>query len=568
MLVHMKIPLVLIALLVSASLPARVQAQASGSGHVPNAAMAWPPVLEKDGYLPSAPGYVRFSEGPALEAAIGGCPERGSRTTRVNLALGPVDADGWVQHIDLLQCGSGKRLLRIKAPDAQLAPYTDARSMILSRSKALASFYREGAAGIQIRLRNGDVKWLDARLKEVSFDPERTLFLSGRVLHLLDEPGLFLPYLKPGARYQLPKGMSGFRYLEPEVGAFDRAPESFRQRLEVWETANGRRFGACGRTADSIEEWAEQPPACGPRYRQVEAHVLSWDTPLVKRATNLVILGELEDGRWEVAHAQDPAISRANYAERMGKPEDLATAEEMALLTPQPKDTLLAHLGEVHGLRMQQRERINDAFDRIYQARKDADARMAAAMAAQQRAEMLAQMTRRQQEAEARRAAVAAALASGDERCWKTAECGLSFRQRYNMAIAAGDRGGAHQIALSAYGRDRSVVIEDIRRDWAGVAPGRGPSYWPEERVHALALRDHFVRQGIGADIWKHAERWAAMRDYNTTRRNADTFWSRLADMGPVETRSISGSQPLSSLEQDYYVGKGYVVVRKPRHGF
>lgn len=112
------------------------------------------------------------------------------------------------------------------------------------------------------------------------------------------------------------------------------------------------------------------------------------------------------------------------------------------------------------------------------------------------------------------------------------------------------------------------MVIEDIRRDWAGVAPGRGPSYWPEERVHALALRDHFVRQGIGADIWKHAERWAAMRDYNTTRRNADTFWSRLADMGPVETRSISGSQPLSSLEQDYYVGKGYVVVRKPRHGF
>lgn len=136
------------------------------------------------------------------------------------------------------------------------------------------------------------------------------------------------------------------------------------------------------------------------------------------------------------------------------------------------------------------------------------------------------------------------------------------------MALEADDRAGAHQIALAAYAKDRSLIVEDIRRDWANVAPGRGPAYWRESDVHAVALKDPFVRQGIGAEIWKHAERWAAMRDYNESRRNADTFWSRLASMGSIELRSLSGARPLSSLEQDYYVGKGYVVVRRPKAGF
>ncbi len=530
--------------------------------------MPWPPAVERDGYLASAPGYVRFSEGPLVDVAVGGCPERNTPSTRVRIAFGPAGADGWVEHIDLLACGTDKRLMRIKAPNAQLAPYTDAAGLLRSQGNAVKETFRETQAGIAVTLRGGEVMLLNGQLKEIRFEPERTLFGSRDVMHLLDEPGLFLPYLKPNTRYQPPQGMLGFRQLLPEAGAFNQPAEFFRRRAEVWDTAEGRRFGVCGRTIDAIDEWTAQPPACGPRYRQVESLVLSWDTDLVRRATNLVILGELEDGRWEIAHAErNPAIQRANYAERMGRPADLPTEAEAAKLQPQARDALLASLGEVYAARMRAQEQDTAAFRRLQAADKEAAQRWSVELAAQQRQALLADLERRRQEAQARRDAAAAAIAAGEPRCWTTADCGLSWRQRYEMAIKADDREAAHRIAMSAYGVDRSLAIDDIRRDWAHVAPGRGPRFWTEQKVHALAVRDAVVRQGIGAETWKHAERWAAMRDHNEARRNAETFWSQLAAMGPVSLRSLDGARPLSSLEQDYYVGRGYVVVRRERPG-
>lgn len=120
-----------------------------------------------------------------------------------------------MKYIDLLRCDSDKRLLRIKAPNAQLAPYTDCKGLIESRQQAIRSFHEETGHGSLLTLRSGEVKWLDLRLKEVDYDPERTLFVGRSALHLLDEPGLFLPYLKPGERFQLPKGMKGFTWVQP-----------------------------------------------------------------------------------------------------------------------------------------------------------------------------------------------------------------------------------------------------------------------------------------------------------------------------------------------------------------
>lgn len=561
-------PVSLLAVFLVLGLSADLHAQASGSGAPANLPQPWPPKAQKDGYLSGPPGYVRFPEGPAADTALVGCAERGGAQARTRMAFGPVDEEGWVEYIDLLRCDGDKRVLRIKAPNAWLEPYTDSQSLLRSRRQAEQGFYRETVRGSLITLRSGEVKWLDYKLREIDYDPARTLFGSIDVLHLLDEPGLFLPYLASGEPYRAPAGLRGFRYLEPDAGAFDRPAGFFRQRVEVWETAKGRRYGACGNALADLRYLATPPPPCGPLYRQVEARVLTWDSALVKRATNLVLLGEREDGRWEVAYSQgSPLINPGDDHPLRQNVASLATADERSQLAPGPLPELLTAVATVYAGRMAQQEREVVADRRAREEAREASARMAAAMIAQRRAELLADLERRRQQAEARRKAVAAALAAGEPRCWKTADCGLTPRQRYDMAREQGDDAGAHGIAVAAYGQDRSLVIDDIVRDWAGVAPGRGPRFWQEERVHAIAVRDAFVRQGIGRDIWGHAERWSAQRDSNQ-RSAAAAQRSGWGNLTPLTLGSASGARPLSSLEQDYYVGRGYVVVRQPRRGF
>jgi len=531
-----------------------------------DAPLAWPPGVDSRGY-----SRVMSTFGPTLDPAASRCT-LGDNTTpmRTTAAYGPVSADGWVTYVDILGCGERPaRLKRITSPDLQLPQTTTSSARSAAYVRGLDQLIREGA-GVQILQRDGKILWFDARLREIPYDPTRTLFVSGgEVLHLTDTPGVFLPYLQNATRYAPPRGMLGFTFVTAETSGGDETQARPKTAVEVWQTPAGRRYGFCsigeGRDAvtpsDRYGYWKTQPRACGPTYTQMELRTLTYDGADGRRKIGTTLLGQREDGAWDVAQAEFAQINQPNYMSGFYRPENDLPAAERAKLTGRPHDEIVDAIETVWVTRNLDHERQSAAYAAVVAAREKHaretaayTARWRAEFEAQQRAERL-EAARRAAEAErARIAAGQARAAAGDPECYRTTACGLSLRARYNLAVRHGGRADAYKIAREAMGRDRTIVIEDILRDWSG---GR-PANWYEQYVYEAGVNDPLVRSQIGA-VWGHAQRWATLSDMNAAARAAQNTRS----MTPLTlSRGFTGAPPLSSLEQDYYVGRGYVVVR------
>jgi hypothetical protein len=541
-------------------------------GATPSAAqtetpLAWPPAVDARGY-----SRVMSAFGPTLDPAVSRCTLGDNVTPmRTTAAYGPVSADGWVAYVDILGCGERPALVRrIAAPDLQLPQTTTSGARSASYVRGVDQLIREGA-GVQILQRDGTILWYDARLREIAYDPMRTLFVSGgEVLHLTDTPGVFLPYLRDTKRYVPPRGMLGFTYVTAETAGGDATQERPRTAVEVWQTPAGRRYGFCsvgeGRDAvtpaDAYGSWATQPRACGPTYTQMEVRTLTYDGADGRRKTGTTLLGQREDGTWDVAQAQFAQINQPNFMSGFYRPDNDLPAAERAKLTGRPHAEIVDAIETVWVTRNLDNERQSAAFAAIVAAREKLaresatyNARWRAEFEAEQRAERLEAARRAAAAERARIAAGEARVAAGDPECYLTSACGLSLRARYTLAVRHGSRADAYKIAREAMGRDRTIVIEDILRDWSS---GR-PANWFEQYVYDAGVNDPLVRSQVGA-VWEHAQRWATLATNNAAARDAQNARST---QPPTLSRGFTGARPLSSLEQDYYVGRGYVVVRR-----
>lgn len=541
---------------------------ASSSTAQTAATLAWPPAVDARGY-----SHVMPTFGPLIDASVSKCTLGDNVTpNRTTVAYGPVSAEGWVQYIDILGCGDRPaRLKRITAPDLQLPESTTSSARSSAYVRGLDQLLRDGA-GTQVLLRDGKIIWLDARLRDIPYDPTRTLFVSGgEVLHVTDTPGVFVPYMKNAVRYAPPRNMLGFSYVTAETSGGDETQARPKVAVEVWQTPAGRRYGFCsigeGRDgvtpSDTYGYWTSQPQACGPTYKKMELRPLTYTREDGQKRTGTALFGEREDGAWDVAQAHFLQINSPNGLRGFYRADKDLPAAERAKLTGRSHAEVVDALETAWVARQLDDERQSAAFAATVAAREKLaresaayHARWRAEFEAEQRVARLEAARRAAEQERARIAAGQARAAAGDRDCFLTNACGLSLRGRYNMAVQHGTRADAYKIAREAMGRDRTIVIEDILRDWAG---GR-PSNWYEQYVYEAGA-DPFVRAQIGA-VWGHADRWATLNANNAVARAAQNARAAHAARPLTLPRGFSGAPPLSTLEQDYYVGRGYVVVR------
>ncbi len=492
--------------------------------------------------LPDKNGYIGYSDAFSMkfvDDALVHCADAGPAYSSNGIAaVGPLDADGWASHVDILRCDTRKRVLRIEKPNLRYGPEHDWRIHGVGAWQVL-----ETGSGLIAHLRDGGWQMYDQRLKPVQVDPERTLLLGkGSAVRLTDTPGVFIPYLSDARLPALPEGMLGFQTLRTPNRWSPDYPH--RETVEVWQTANGLKYGRCAR--ERPNDASRRGPYCGPLYDEVQLHELTFNGEVFTKTSAAALLG-LRNGKWEVAHSLRLDIGNSEW-DRQYVPNLIlpTTPADKATLSADNADELLV---QAQGLFAAYMKLEDDKVERkVYPTMREVIQRYAAfeAEAARQRA--VEEAARR----EAERQRIAQLRASDPTYCYRTDACQLGWAMRWQLAQNQNDYAASARIARESGWS--SLLAQDI----LAARQRKDRSIWQELDIYATAANDPRLQNLLG-DTWRQAQLVKGNRDAFEMRRDQEMDRA-IRRNAPLNLPSYKPYQ-LSTLEEDYYVGRGYVKV-------